>query len=131
MAITNCHVLRDGKQAWFKRGNANYGARSQYSDVERNLCQFQAVDSHVPTVMPFPGSIPVTGQKVHAAGNPPGLELMINEGLTPFSRTDDEGRLKSVQTSAPISRGPGRGSLFDADDRLIGIADHQVMLTMG
>ncbi|NWK43501.1 S1C family serine protease [Ralstonia pickettii] len=131
VAITNCHVLRGGKQVWLKRGNASYGARLQYPDVERDLCQLRVADFHAPAVMLSPGSALVTGQKVYAVGNPLGLELTISEGLISSLRTDDEGRLKSIQTSAPISQGSSGGGLFDADGRLIGITDHQVVLTMG
>jgi serine protease Do len=131
VAITNCHVLRGGKQVWLKRGNASYGARLQYPDVERDLCQLRVADFHAPAVTLAPGSALVTGEKVYAVGNPLGLELTISEGLTSSLRTDDEGRLRSIQTSAPISQGSSGGGLFDADGRLIGITDHQVVLTMG
>lgn len=131
MAITNCHVLRGGKQVWLKRGNASYGARLQYPDVERDLCELRVADFHAPAVTLSPGSALVTGQKVYAVGNPLGLELTISEGLISSLRTDDEGHLKSVQTSAPISQGSSGGGLFDAEGRLIGITDHQVVLTMG
>ncbi|MHA6910102.1 S1C family serine protease [Ralstonia pseudosolanacearum] len=131
VAITNCHVLRGGKQVWLKRGNANFGARLQYPDVERDLCQLRVADFHYPAVALAPGSALVTGQKVYAIGNPLGLELTISEGLISSLRTDDDGRLKSVQTSAAISRGSSGGGLFDANGRLIGITDHQVVLTLG
>ncbi|WP_197326719.1 S1C family serine protease [Ralstonia solanacearum] len=130
-AITNCHVLRGGKQVWLKRGNANFGARLQYPDVERDLCQLRVADFHYPAVTLAPGNSLVTGQKVYAIGNPLGLELTISEGLISSLRTDEDGRLKSVQTSAPISQGSSGGGLFDADGRLIGITDHQVILTLG
>lgn len=131
VAITNCHVLRGGKQVWLKRGNASYGARLQYPDVERDICQLRVADFHAPAVTLAPGSALVTGEKVYAVGNPLGLELTISEGLISSLRTDDEGRLRSIQTSAPISQGSSGGGLFDADGRLIGITDHQVVLTMG
>ncbi|MCF1442156.1 S1C family serine protease [Ralstonia nicotianae] len=131
VVITNCHVLRGGKQVWLKRGNANFGARLQYPDVERDLCQLRVADFHYPPVTLAPGSALVTGQKVYAIGNPLGLELTISEGLISSLRTDDDGRLKSVQTSAAISRGSSGGGLFDANGRLIGITDHQVVLTLG
>ncbi|AMP36281.1 MULTISPECIES: S1C family serine protease [Ralstonia solanacearum species complex] len=131
VAITNCHVLRGGKQVWLKRGNANFGARLQYPDVERDLCQLRVADFHYPAATLAPGSSLVTGQKVYAIGNPLGLELTISEGLISSLRTDDDGRLKSVQTSAAISQGSSGGGLFDANGRLIGITDHQVILTLG
>lgn len=131
VAITNCHVLRGGKQVWLRHGNANYGARLLYPDVERDLCQLRIADFHAPAVALAAGSTLVTGQKVYAVGNPMGLELTISEGLISSLRNDENGRLKSVQTSAAISQGSSGGGLFDVEGRLIGITDHQVVLTMG
>ena len=96
------------------------------TDLDQLFPQLIEAIKRVPRVLSEPG--PSVLLSNFAAD---GLELTISEGLISSLRTDDEGRLKSIQTSAPISQGSSGGGLFDADGRLIGITDHQVVLTMG
>ncbi len=131
LAVTNCHVLRGGKQVSVKRGNASFGARLLYPDVERDLCQLRIADFHYPAVTLAPGSTLVTGQKVYAIGNPLGFDLTISEGLISSLRHDESGQLKAIQTSAAISQGSSGGGLFDSNARLIGITSRMVSAAVG
>lgn len=121
LAITNCHVLRGGKQIAIRRGNVAFGARLLYPDVERDLCELRVAEFHYPAVAIAPGTSLVTGQKVYAVGSPLGLELTISEGLISSLRNDADGRLRRIQTSAAISHGSSGGGLFDVNGRLVGI----------
>lgn len=121
LAITNCHVLRGGKQIAIRHGNVAFGARLLYPDVERDLCELRVAEFHYPGVTVAPSASLVTGQKVYAVGSPLGLELTISEGLISSLRNDADGRLRRIQTSAAISHGSSGGGLFDANGRLVGI----------
>ncbi|ANJ73989.1 S1C family serine protease [Ralstonia insidiosa] len=131
LAITNCHVLRGGKQVNVKRGNATFGARLLYPDVERDLCQLRIADFHYPAVTIAPSSMLVTGQKVYAIGNPLGFDLTISEGLISSLRHDENGQLRAIQTSAAISQGSSGGGLFDSNARLVGITSRMVSAAYG
>lgn len=131
LAVTNCHVLRGGKQVSLKRGNANFGARLLYPDVQRDLCQLRIADFHYPAVTIAPSNTLVTGQKVYAIGNPLGFDLTISEGLISSLRQDESGQLKAIQTSAAISQGSSGGGLFDSNARLVGITSRMVSAVYG
>lgn len=131
LAVTNCHVLRSGKQIAIRRGNAAFGARLLYPDVERDLCELRVADFHYPAVPLAPGASLVTGQKVYAVGSPLGLELTISEGLISSLRNDTNGRLRRIQTSAAISHGSSGGGLFDVNGRLVGITASGYEVTEG
>lgn len=131
LAVTNCHVLRGGKQVSLKRGNASFGARLLYPDVQRDLCQLRVADFHYPSVTIVPSSMLVTGQKVYAIGNPLGFDLTISEGLISSLRHDENGELKAIQTSAAISQGSSGGGLFDSNARLVGITSRMVSAVYG
>jgi S1-C subfamily serine protease len=131
LAVTNCHVLRGGKQVTLKRGNASFGARLLYPDVQRDLCQLRIADFHYPAVTIVPSSMLLTGQKVYAIGNPLGFDLTISEGLISSLRHDDNGVLTAIQTSAAISHGSSGGGLFDSNARLVGITSRMVSAVYG
>ncbi|WP_124383082.1 S1C family serine protease [Ralstonia sp. SET104] len=131
LAVTNCHVLRGGKQVSLKRGNASFGARLLYPDVQRDLCQLRIADFHYPAVTIAPSSTLVTGQKVYAIGNPLGFDLTISEGLISSLRHNESGQLQAIQTSAAISQGSSGGGLFDSNARLVGITSRMVLAVYG
>jgi S1-C subfamily serine protease len=131
LAVTNCHVLRGGKQVSLKRGNASFGARLLYPDVQRDLCQLRIADFHYPAVTIAPSSTLVTGQKVYAIGNPLGFDLTISEGLISSLRHNESGQLQAIQTSAAISQGSSGGGLFDSNAQLVGITSRMVLAVYG
>jgi S1-C subfamily serine protease len=123
--LTNCHVLAKAKRFVIKQDNVSYEARLQHIDTERDLCQITARNLSAPPV-PLGDSDKLTvGQRVYALGNPENLELTLSEGLISSLRHDEEGGLKLIQTSAPISHGSSGGGLFDDEGRLIGITTLQ------
>jgi hypothetical protein len=124
--LTNCHVLRRAKRISITNDNVLHGARLQYIDVERDLCQITARNLRAPAVPIGDTSRLAVGQKVYALGNPLGIERTLSDGLiSALHRTEARQELARIQTSAPISPGSSGGGLFDAQGRLIGITTSQ------
>ena len=120
--VTNCHVLRKAKRITVSNDNVQHGARLQYIDVERDLCQITARNMKAPPVTIGDSEQLRVGQKVYAIGNPMGMERTLSDGLiSGLRRSEDQSHLVLIQISAPISHGSSGGGLFDADGRLIGI----------
>jgi hypothetical protein len=59
------------------------------------------------------------GERTYAIGSPQGLESTLSNGLV--SGLLPVGKMKIVQTTAPISRGSSGGGLFDVRGALMGI----------
>lgn len=119
--VTNCHVLEKASSVMVRRGNMAFGARLEYPDVDRDLCQLKVAEFAAPAVELAPvGSLKV-GQRVYALGSPRGLELSLSDGLVSGLRRSEDGSLELIQTTAPISPGSSGGGLFDGSGRLIGI----------
>jgi hypothetical protein len=59
------------------------------------------------------------GETLYTLGNPSGLDLTLANGI--LSALREEGGVRYVQTTAPISPGSSGGGLFDARGNLVGI----------
>jgi S1-C subfamily serine protease len=59
------------------------------------------------------------GEPLYALGSPAGLELTLSSGI--LSGVREQGNLKFVQTTTPISPGSSGGGLFDARGNLVGV----------
>ena len=119
--LTNCHVLAQAKSFTIRQDNTIVGARLQYIDVERDMCQIVARNLKAPAVRIGDSDKVVVGQRIYTLGNPLGLELTLSDGLVSALRKDDAQHLRYIQISAPISHGSSGGGLFDEEGRLIGI----------
>jgi S1-C subfamily serine protease len=119
--LTNCHVLAQAKSFSIRQDNAMFGAKLQYIDVERDMCQIVARNLSAPAVRIGDSDKLVVGQRIYTLGNPLGLELTLSDGLVSALRKDDDQRLRYIQISAPISHGSSGGGLFDEEGRLVGI----------
>lgn len=69
------------------------------------------------------------GERVVAIGSPFGLENTVSEGIISAVRTvpTDEGDVKIIQTSAPVSPGNSGGPLFNSSGEVIGIVIFQLV----
>lgn len=119
--LTNCHVLAQAKSFTIRQDNLIVGAKLQYIDVERDMCQIVARNLKAPAVRMGDSDKVVVGQRIYTLGNPLGLELTLSDGLVSALRKDADQHLRYIQISAPISHGSSGGGLFDEEGRLIGI----------
>ncbi|MBL8518929.1 MAG: trypsin-like peptidase domain-containing protein [Betaproteobacteria bacterium] len=121
--ITNCHVVKDGRQIQVKFPKETFSASVQTRNEERDLCHLYAGNI---TARPVPVSSANTlkvGQKVYAIGSPQGLENTLSEGLVSALREVDGGKI--IQTSAAVSPGSSGGGLFDTFGNLVGVVTFQ------
>lgn len=119
--LTNCHVLAQAKSFTIRQDNVVVGARLQYIDIERDMCQIVARNLKAPAVRMGDSDKVVVGQHIYTLGNPLGLELTLSDGLVSALRKDADQHLRYIQISAPISHGSSGGGLFDEEGRLVGI----------
>jgi len=119
--VTNCHVLARASSFKLRRGNLTLGAILEFPDPERDLCQVRAEGLKAPAVTIAPARSLRVGQRVFTLGAPGALEETISDGLLSALRLDNEGKLRFLQTSAPISSGSSGGGLFNDKGELIGI----------
>lgn len=120
-AVTNCHVLFWASRIVLSHGKTSVEATLRLSDPERDICELHAPQLKAPSVSLASMQALAVGQPAYAVGSPLGLELTLSAGLVSSLRNDDAGRLRTIQTTAPISSGSSGGGLFDDRGRLIGI----------
>lgn len=121
--ITNCHVVKEGRQIQVKFPKETFSATVQSRNDERDLCHLYAGNI---TARPVPISSANTlkvGQKVFAIGSPQGLENTLSEGLVSALREVEGGKI--IQTSAAVSPGSSGGGLFDQFGNLVGVITFQ------
>ncbi len=119
--VTNCHVLARASSFKLRHGNLTLGGRLEFPDPERDLCQVRAAGLKAPAVTIAPARSLRVGQRVFTLGAPRALEETISDGLLSALRLDNDGKLRFLQTSAPISSGSSGGGLFNDKGELIGI----------
>ncbi|KIH85240.1 S1C family serine protease [Pseudomonas batumici] len=119
--VTNCHVLAKASSFKVQHLNATFAGTLEFPDVERDLCQIKVANLVAPAVKIAPISHLRVGQKVFAIGSPRGLEETMSDGLLSALRLDKEGKLRLIQSSAPISHGSSGGGLFNDRGELIGL----------
>lgn len=109
------------------------------SDAELDLAALTISGSDFPYVPLGDSAVARAGEAVSAAGYPLGEELDIgrapgSESLAPTLsggqlsalRTDDQGNLRYLQTSAPLNPGNSGGPLVDRDGFALGIVEARV-----
>jgi len=119
--LTTCHVLARASRIEIRQDEAAYGADLLHIDLERDLCEIRAKHLHAKPVQIGDSDTVRVGKKVYTLGAPGGIELTFADGMVSGLRKDKEGRLRYIQTSAPISAGSSGGGLFDTEGTLIGI----------
>jgi TPR repeat protein len=117
--VTNCHVTKQSRAV----GARIAGEIAVFTPIREipsaDLCVFETEKDVVPVraVRSF-ASLRV-GERVYAVGSPSGLENTFSDGV--ISGLREDGGVRYVQTTAPISGGSSGGGLFDEYGRLIGI----------
>lgn len=117
--LTNCHVT-DGMKYYGILKDEKVNQMFDFkSKKEVDLCIYRTAESVNP-IAEFRGYETLkVGEKVYAIGSPKGLENTLSEGIVSALRLD--GRVRTIQITAPIAPGSSGGALFDAQGRLIGI----------
>lgn len=119
--VTNCHVLVYASRIMLSQGKTRVPATLRLWDTERDVCELKATQIDSPAVTLADVKKLAVGQPVYAIGSPLGLENTLSNGLLSSLRKSDDGALKLIQTSAPISPGSSGGGLFDDQGRLVGL----------
>lgn len=119
-AVTNCHVLELARGIVVKQGGQEWQATLVESDPAKDRCILQVKGT---TLTPVQGVRPFAdlkvGEPLYTLGAPSGLDLTLTDGILSARRED--GGVRYVQTTAPISPGSSGGGLFDAHGNLVGI----------
>ena len=118
--LTTCHVARDAESLQVHRGAARLTAKTDFMDIEHDLCVLSAPDllESVPAEVATPGELKV-GDEVLAVGYPRGGKLAVSKGR--LKALHRYGAVRVLQVSAPFDLGQSGGALFDISGRLVGI----------
>lgn len=120
LLITNCHVLAGARQVEVTRNSEHWSARLTQSDLKNDRCVLSVTPE---TLSPIGGVRSYrelkVGEALYTLGAPSGLELSLADGL--LSGLREDGGVRYVQTTAPISPGSSGGGLFDSRGNLVGI----------
>src|SRR6266850_847136 len=118
--LTSCHVARDAESLQVHRGAARLTAKTDFMDIEHDLCVLSAPDllESVPAEVATPGELKV-GDEVLAVGYPRGDKLAVSKGR--LKALHRYGAVRVLQVSAPFDYGQSGGALFDISGRLDGI----------
>ncbi len=119
--VTNCRVLARANAVSVTRENLTYGAKLEYPDPDRDLCQLKVANLSAPAVTLAPAETLRTGARVYAIGSPHGRETAINDGMLSAIRRNEHQDTEALVLTVPIEPGSSGGGLFDAQGRLIGI----------
>lgn len=119
MVITNCHVT-DGMKYYGILKDEKINTLIDFkSNKEADLCIYKTKERVNPIAEFRSYETLQVGEKVYAIGSPNGFENTLSEGIVSALRLD--GRVRTIQITAPIAPGSSGGALFDAQGRLIGI----------
>lgn len=120
LLLTNCHVVAGASRIKVLQGKSEWPARLLSSDMGKDRCVLEVAGS---PFKPVQGVRPYVdlkvGERLYTLGNPSGLDLTLADGL--LSALREDGGVRYVQTTAPISPGSSGGGLFDARGNLVGI----------
>jgi S1-C subfamily serine protease len=124
-AITNCHVISQGKLITLSNGTATLHAEVSAADRRSDRCYLKVVGGTLEPVIgirDFDGL--AVGETVYTIGSPKGLERTLGQGLLSGLRKMEG--VEYVQITAPVSEGSSGGGLFDDRGNLIGITTFTV-----
>lgn len=118
--LTNCHVLRETKQAWVSQGEETFGIIAVQADRWHDLC---LVTTQYLTVKPTDigsGSSLKKGQEVIAISHSNGVPAPLTslgeiKSLYPMDGAN------VIRSTAKFALGASGSGLFDSEGRLIGV----------
>ena len=119
-AITNCHIVNQGKVIILTNGETSFTAEVSSADARSDRCFLKVLAG---ALEPVPGvrdfrSLAV-GETVYTIGSPKGLDKTLGQGLLSGLRKVED--VEYVQITAPVSEGSSGGGVFDERGNLIGI----------
>jgi serine protease Do len=118
LVATNCHVTRRASSIVLVKGGARSDVRSQFSDIEHDLCLLSSPELESEPVAVAPDRAQ-TGQTVFAVGYVGGIAARVSSGQIDALFDYDGGKV--IQTDAWFTSGASGGGLFDEQGRLLGI----------
>ncbi len=129
LVVTNAHVVRGVPQVMVRTWGGALLASVTVLHVD------ESVDLAVLRVVgldarPLPAAaieIPNVGDSVVAVGHPRGYEFTVSDGIVSAIRALQEGGVKLIQTTAPISPGSSGGPLLDVEGRVVGVCSLTLM----
>ena len=124
-AITNCHVISQGKLITLSNGTAALPAEVSAADRRSDRCYLKVISGTLEPVIgirDFDGL--AVGETVYTIGSPKGLDRTFGQGLLSGLRKMEG--VEYVQVTAPVSEGSSGGGLFDDRGNLIGITTFTV-----
>jgi serine protease Do len=117
--MTNCHVTRDALEVHILRGGLRWPARSQASDLSRDLCLLDVPGLDAQPVALGSAATLAIGQQVTALGYTGGLGIQNSTGEVVQLHRHDGGQV--IQSTNWFSSGASGGGLFDDEGQLVGI----------
>jgi len=124
-AITNCHIISQGRLITLSNGAATLPAEVSAADRRSDRCYLRVISGTlepVSGIRDFDGL--AVGETVYTIGSPKGLERTLGQGLLSGLRKMEG--VEYVQITAPVSEGSSGGGLFDERGNLIGITTFTV-----
>ncbi|HVY30372.1 MAG TPA: S1C family serine protease [Polyangiaceae bacterium] len=120
LLLTNCHVVSGARKIKVMQGKSEWPARLQASDPDKDRCTLQVAGAHFKPILGVRPYVDMkVGERLYTVGNPNGFDLTLTDGI--LSALREEGGVRYVQTTAPISPGSSGGGLFDTRGNLVGI----------
>ena len=118
--LTNCHVLRQTRQAWVSQGGQAYNIVSVQADRWHDLCLATTRYLPVKPIMIGSGNALKKGQEIVAIGHSNGVSAPITSlgEIKSLYALDGARVIRSTARFAPGASGSG---LYDDEGRLIGI----------
>ena len=118
--LTNCHVLRETKEAWVSQGEQVYTIIGVQADRRHDLCL--AITQYLPVkpVSMGAGSKLIKGQEVVAIGHSNGVAAPVTS-LGEIKSLYSMDGANVIRSTARFALGASGSGLFDGEGRLIGI----------
>jgi serine protease Do len=118
--LTNCHVLRETKQAWVSQGEETFGIISTQADRYHDLCLVTTQYLPVKPVTLGSGNALKKGQEVVAISHSNGVPAPLTslgeiKSLYPMDGAN------VIRSNVKFTMGASGSGLFDGEGRLIGI----------
>jgi len=118
--LTNCHVLRDTKQAWVSQGEETFGIISTQADRRHDLCLVTTQYLPVKPVTIGSGNSLKKGQEVIAISHSNGVPTPLTS-LGEIKSLYEMDGANVIRSTAKFALGASGSGLFDGEGRLIGI----------
>ena len=121
--VTTCQVLAKASSFVVRRDNVTYGATLESPDPARDLCLIKVANFPAPAVVVAAAGSSRIGQRVYVVASPRAIENTLSEGMLTGLRGGDDADARLLQTTVAVPPGSSGGGLFDAEGRLVGIAN--------